>query len=844
MVDFKKKLQKAQLSKAIDPKEIYATLDRTGAAGPTLRPSQETVLADWYANHRRDKDVIIKLHTGEGKTLVGLLLLQSKINMGEGPCLYVAPNKQLAQQVTKDADKFGIKYEIISQDNNMLPIDFKSGKIILITYVQKVFNGRTIFGLDRQSVDVNSVLLDDSHACIDSIRSSFTLRIKRDTTLYKNLLYLFSDDLKHQGPGDFLQIENMGRSSALLQIPYWAWLEKLDEAQKLIYNYISETEDVNLYFSWPLLQNSLDICSVFVTSAEMEIVPDCSMIQRFNCFTGAKQRIMMSATTQDDSFFVKGLGISKEAVLAPLTNKGSKWSGEKMILFPSLIDESLNSQAIREWVCSLNMSGVVVLVPSFAHTAYYKSLGCVIVDSTNMEQVLTELTNKTIIRPVVFANRYDGVDLADDRCRLLIIDSLPYFDSLSDRYEQSCREFSDQIYTKIAQKVEQGIGRSVRSEKDYSVIIMIEDELVHFVKGTRSQRYFSNQTTKQIEIGDDVTDSVKDEMSGATPGNAFTGVIRQCLKRDEGWKQYYEEQMGSVNVSAEEHPYLDLIEKEYKAECALYKKDFKTAADLYQEIVNLSDDNLSEKGWYQQLLAKCKWHIQKTEYEKIQNKAHDNNNYLLMPINAPYKKTGFVHVSSIEQIIAKIQSFDGYFDYKIAVDSVLSNLIIGISANKFEKAIQDLGNLLGFESTRPDKQYKTGPDNLWQYSNNHSLLIECKSEKMQNAKEITKDEIGQMSNHIAWFKDNYGKDEVVRYIFIHPVSNISKLADIDSEIYALTNEGLDKLKTNVRGFVQEFERTDFQSISNAQVQAALTAHKLDIRSLEGDTYLKKCSKCS
>lgn len=842
MVDFKKKLQKAQLSKATDPKEIYATLDRTGAAGPTLRPSQQVVLDEWYINHRTDKDVIIKLHTGEGKTLVGLLLLQSKINMGEGPCLYIAPNKQLAQQVIKDSDKFGIKYEIISQDNNMLPIDFKSGKKILITYVQKVFNGRTIFGLDRQSLDINAVLLDDSHACIDSIRSSFTLRIRRDTSLYKDLLNLFCDDLKHQGPGDLLQIENMSRSSALLQIPYWAWLEKLDETQKLIYNYVTETEDGNLYFSWPLLQNCLDICSVFVTSAGMEIVPDCSMIQRFNCFTGAKQRIMMSATTQDDSFFVKGLGISKQAILAPLTNKASKWSGEKMILFPSLIDESLNSQAIREWVCNLNMSGVVVLVPSFAHTAFYKSLGCVIADSTNMEQVLTGLTNRTITRPVVFVNRYDGVDLADDRCRLLIIDSLPFFDSLADRYEHSCREFSDQIFTKIAQKVEQGIGRSVRSEKDYSVIIIIEDELVHFVKGTKSQRYFSNQTAKQIEIGDDVTESVKDEMSGATPGKAFTGVIRQCLKRDEGWKQYYEEQMGGVNTSVEDHPYLELIEKEYKAECALYKKDFRTAADLYQEIVNTNNDNLPEKGWYQQLLAKCMWHIQKTEYEKIQNKAHDNNNYLLMPINAPYKKTGFVHVTSIEQIISKIQSFDGYFDYKIAVDSILSNLVIGVSANKFEKAVQDLGRMLGFESTRPDKQYKTGPDNLWQYSNNHYLLFECKSEKMQNSVEITKDEIGQMSNHVAWFKEKYGKDEVVKYIFIHPVSCMSKLADIDKDVYAITSEGLEKLKANVRGFVQEFERTDFQSISNEQVQTALKTHKLDISSLEGNIYMKKCHK--
>jgi len=47
---------------------------------------------------------------------------------------------------------------------------------------------------------------------------------------------------------------------------------------------------------------------------------------------------------------------------------------------------------------------------------------------------------------------------------------------------------------------------------------------------------------------------------------------------------------------------------------------------------------------------------------------------------------------------------------------------------------------------------------------------------------------------------------------------------------------------NVRGFVQEFERTEFQSISNEQVYSALKAHKLDIGSLEGDIYTKKCLK--
>lgn len=842
MVDFKKKLQKAQVVRATDPKEIYATLDRTGAAGPTLRPSQQIVLDEWYTNHKDERDIIIKLHTGEGKTLVGLLLLQSKIYMGQGPCLYVAPNRQLAKQVEKDAIKFGIKYEILPPNASILPLEFKSGKKLLITYVQKVFNGRTIFGLDNDSEKIGTILLDDSHACIDSIRSSFTMRIQRMSKIYKHLLDLFRDDLRKQGAGDLLQIENSDRSSALLQIPYWAWLEKIDDVRNALFIYINETEDGGLYFAWPLLQNKLEICSTYVTSAGIEIVPDCSMIQRFKSFTSAKQRVLMSATTQDDSFFIKGLGISKGAVLSPLVGKRDTWSGEKMILFPSLIDDSLNAQVIRQWACSISKYNVAILVPSFMHTSFYESEGCTVVSNINMEEVLSGLSNGTINHPVVFANRYDGVDLADDRCRILIMDSLPYFDSLSDRYEELCREGSDQIYTKIAQKVEQGIGRSVRSEKDYSVIIIIGEELVHFIKGTKSQKFFSTQTRQQIVIGDDVTDSVRDEMSGVIPGKAFVEVVKQCLNRDEGWKQYYDEQMKTIESSEEEHPYLSIIEKEYEAECALYLNDFKKAADKYQEIVNLYKDNLMEKGWYQQLLAKCMWHVQKSEYSKIQSKAYNNNNYLLMLANTPYKKTGDIPVSSVEMIVKKIQSYGDYFEYKIAVDSILANLTFGVSAKKFEKALQELGGLLGFVSTRPDNQYKSGPDNLWEYSNRHYLLFECKSEKIQSSVEITKDEIGQMRDHIAWFKNNYGTDEVVKFVFLHPVSNISKLANIDFDIYSINREALEKLKDNVRGFVQEFERSDFASISKDMILPALKANKLDYTSLEGSTYLKKCTK--
>lgn len=102
MIDFKKKLSKEIGKKYINPIDLYNELDRSSTTGP-LRPTQEKVLKMWNDIHRGERDVIVKLHTGEGKTLIGLLMLQSKLNEGEGPCVYVCPNKFLADQVYYEA---------------------------------------------------------------------------------------------------------------------------------------------------------------------------------------------------------------------------------------------------------------------------------------------------------------------------------------------------------------------------------------------------------------------------------------------------------------------------------------------------------------------------------------------------------------------------------------------------------------------------------------------------------------------------------------------------------------------------------------------------------------------
>ena len=298
MVDFKKRLKEKEIPKRINPIEIYDNIDRKSVTGP-LRPAQENVLKNWYSEKAKERDLIIKLHTGVGKTLIGLLILQSKLNSDEGPCLYVCPNKYLVKQVCEEANKFGINYCCI-EDDNQLPNNFILGKSILITSVQKVFNGKSIFGINNNYTKVGCIILDDSHACIDSINDSFTINIYKESNnqLYSAILELFEDDLKEQGEGTYLDIINEEYES-LLPVPYWAWENKKSEVLKLLAN---NKGVKSIDFAWPLLKNNIGNCKVYINGKKIEISPYHIPIHIFGSFYNASNRILMSATTQNDYF--------------------------------------------------------------------------------------------------------------------------------------------------------------------------------------------------------------------------------------------------------------------------------------------------------------------------------------------------------------------------------------------------------------------------------------------------------------------------------------------------------------------------------------------------------------
>lgn len=831
MVDFGKRLGRKATSRPIDPLKLYDSLDRSSEKGP-LRPAQSAVLSEWHTNRRGDRDLIVKLHTGQGKTLIGLAMLQSKLNEDGGPALYLCPNNHLVAQTAEQAKEFGIGHCVaVAQDD--IPDDFTGGKAILITTVQKLFNGLTKFGLDGKSLSVPAIVMDDAHACADAIRGQFTIRLSSEAPAYEELVDLFAEALQAQGSGTYVELRE-GSFGALLPVPYWEWQAQHERITEILSKH---RELAEIKFAWPLLKDIMAECQCVVSGDGLEIAPYLPPLERFGSYYTAKTRIFMSATVTDDSFLVKGLRLSPGIIRAPLAYKDEKWSGEKMILIPSLIDDSLDRTTIVNTYGRPQAGrkyGVAVLVPSARMTADWKGCGALVADRSSIERDVERLKIGDRGQALVLVNRYDGIDLPDDSCRVLFFDSKPYAETLIDRYAEQCRPGSELTAMRTARTIEQGLGRSVRGEKDYCAIVVTGPELVKCLRTRGFQKYFSSQTKAQVELGLEIAEMAKEEIDrGTKPLDGLNRLINQCLKRDASWKEFYVERMDAVAARTAGGKALDIFEKELQAELAHLGGRHDDARKILQKLIDELIQDDSDKGWYLQEMARVVHPMSKVDSEQLQIAAHRKNRALLRAANGVVTERLVVSQGRCERIIAWLRDHGTPEEIRLHVDEVLADLRFPTAAEKFEQAFQDLGTALGFSCERPDKEWKEGPDNLWALEDDQYLLVECKSDADPKRAEIYKSETGQMNTACAWFAKKY-KGAKSSKIMITPAGKLAKGAAFDKDVEVMRQPELQKLVKNARKFFIEFEGMNLKDLPEKTVQELLDAYGLSIRKLKED----------
>ncbi|NSP65906.1 DEAD/DEAH box helicase family protein [Enterococcus faecalis] len=730
----------------MDPIEIFRRIPKPEGIND-LYSSQSEVLNAWFKN-KDQKDNIIKLHTGGGKTMVGLLIAQSTMNELKEPVLYLTPTTQLVNQTFEKAKELGmsvVKYE----KGEPLSQEFVNGKAIMIATYSALFNGKSKFGVQgKTSIQyVSTIIFDDAHAALPVIRDSFTLEISKaeDEKLYLELCSHFRKSFIEIGKqGTFDEVID-GKEDMVLEVPYWEFIESM--------TYVSSKVKEKDVFSWPLIRDRLSMCHAFISKSKFTITLIQPLLDIFPTFKNAKRKIYMSATISDDSDIIRTFNVSESAVNNPLTSSSVAGISERMILIPGLMDfpfdDLKDSFKLLNYVVE-NEYGAVVIAPSDEKSSRWESDVIFPHGSEEVNNIVNKMQKKIEFGPVVFSNRYDGIDLPGDACRLLIMDGMPIGTSSYEIFRAAALMGGDSITRMMTQRIEQGLGRGARGASDYCIDVLIGKDLTTWVSMENNFSYFTSATKAQIEMGKIVSQEVKSVSD-------LLDVIKQSLNRDSGWTNYHSEEL--VEYIDQDH----IVKKD-----SSFARIERVIVDLWdmdcldKAIVKINSYleqnesmNQYEKGWLQQFCARMAYVFKdKVTFEEYQKQAYFNNKNLFRITNSndeyPQLK---VPSDQSKMIVKKYKEFRSPRGILSNIDEIESLITSTSSVNQFEEALKKLGDYLGFISERFDDD-GIGPDVLWLINEKKGIIIEAKSRKKEH-NAFRKEEHGQLLIAERWFKTKF-----------------------------------------------------------------------------------------
>jgi hypothetical protein len=492
---------------------------------PEISASDEQgdVLDSWYEKRTRT-DNTIKMNTDAGKTLVGLVALQSSLNEGVQPAVYVTPDNYLVEQVLEEAKALGIQ-----GTEDVRNPDFIAGRSILVINVMKLINGRSVFGVGDEGakIRIGALVIDDAHACLETVADQFSLNVKNSHPIYKELFGLFKDDLSDQSRFEFLSVEAED-PNALVRVLFWSWSNRYNEITQILHKY---RNDEAVVFPFRLFGGVIRQCQCVIGGKTLEIAPRNLPIDVIPSFARAQRRLYMTATLADDGILVSHFNADPTAASDPIKPKGVGDMGDRLILAPQEINPQITTLDVKRVAMEIaQKKNVVVIVPSFRAAAFWKDAAALTLDKTTIAGGLDKL-KAGHVGLVVLVNKYDGIDLPDDACRLLIIDGLPEVYGLIERNEMAALDGTEIEITRQVQRLEQGMGRGVRSSEDYCVVLLLGPKLSRRIHLPAAREKFNAATLAQLDLGGLVSEQVRGK-----PISELVPVINLCLDQNPQWR--------------------------------------------------------------------------------------------------------------------------------------------------------------------------------------------------------------------------------------------------------------------------------------------------------------------
>ena len=573
------------------PDRLFRDLPRRKHA--SLFDHQGQVLRTYVTQAQDAPDVALQLPTGSGKTLVGLLLADWRRRKFRERVLYLCPTRQLVAQVVDEAtSKYGLAVEPLTGRATDFPpparAAYEDAARIAVTTYSGLFNTNPYFH------DPNVVVLDDAHTSENYIADLWTFRVRRsspdDETLFRSLAGVVKDSLHSTAYAKLVGENSTDAASWVDKIPTPHLATIVDELHSAINEYMDGAAQ---RYAWRMIGDHLDACQMYVSQSEILIRPLVPPTWTHAPFHNARQRIYLSATLGAGGDLERLTGRPRIRRLPIPAGWDRQGIGRRFFVFPEKSLTADDATTLRHRLMAASGRSVVLTPSDKAARAIVddvaENLGYDVYSGPDLEERKTEFVASDEAVAVI-ANRYDGIDLPDDDCRLLFVEGLPRTVNLQQRFFVTRMGASLLFNERIQTRVLQAVGRCTRGLADYSMVVVTGDDLPAYLTHIERRKHFHPELQAELEFG--VNQSTEVDIG------TFVDNFRIFLAHDSEWEDTNASILESRDhASRSDFPAMGelaaAVEHEISWQRAMWQGDYAVAYESARDVLGeLADSAL------------------------------------------------------------------------------------------------------------------------------------------------------------------------------------------------------------------------------------------------------------
>ena len=584
------------------------------------------------------------------------------------------------------------------------------------------------------------------HAGEDYIADLWSAKISRhsQSTTYHALVALFRDVLDpwfrrsllvdSPSPDMRSKVEMLPLPKILPMLPALVDVleQKLDDGHK---------------FSWRMVREALPACNLFISWGEILIRPLSPPTMLHAPFADATQRLYMSATLGSGGELERITGVRKIERLPVPRGWERHSAGRRLFILPNRSMMDTDVSTLRAKVIGQAGRGLV-LTPrqNVAITVgeALKTAGLSVLTSSDIEHS-TDAFTQTTNAALVLTNRYDGIDLPGDACRLLIMEGLPGGVNLQEQFLLTRLGASSLLRDRLRTRFTQGAGRCSRGPKDYAAILVVGARFFEFCAKSENRAGMHPELQAELEFGLDNSENlsfvaVRDLLE------AFYAQKEDWQEADDDIRQRRESKMRLPDPAAAKLATVVSAEVDYVY--AMWKRDYATAlqrATVVSDGLAGTEFEGYRAFWYY-MGGVAAWLLseqsgdasQKGRAKELFERASKASKSIPWFAELAVLATMAPGADEIaegclgEAVYGQLSDLGFVGPRFEAQMNAFEKGMASSDATPFETSLSELGRFLGWNAYKPNGSAK--PDSVWVMSDRRAIAVEAKSnEKPSNS---------------------------------------------------------------------------------------------------------------